>query len=57
MQFTPQQLAGSVSYSDSTRIGNWVEDISLREYQRSHFEVKLWPLHITVPLLQDKTPK
>lgn len=40
MQFTPQQLAGGVSYSDSTRIGNWVEDVNLREYERAHFEAK-----------------
>jgi hypothetical protein len=39
MQFTPQQLAGGASFSDSTRIGNWVEDVCLRDYQRAHFEV------------------
>lgn len=41
MQFTPQQLAGGVSYSDSTRIGNWVEDVCLRDYQKAHFEVRI----------------
>ena len=37
MQFTPQQLSGGASYQDATRIGNWVEDVCLREYQQSHF--------------------
>jgi hypothetical protein len=40
MQFTPQQLAGGACYSDSTRIGNWVEDVCLRDYQKAHFEDK-----------------
>ena len=39
MQFTPQQLAGGISYSDSTRVGNWVEDVCLKQYQQAHFEV------------------
>jgi hypothetical protein len=39
MQFTPQQLAGGACYSDSTRVGNWVEDVCLRDYQKAHFEV------------------
>ena len=40
MQFTPQQMAGGISYSHGTRIGNWNEDSSLQEgrsaaYQRN----------------------
>mmetsp|Transcript_31091 Transcript_31091/g.69806 ORF Transcript_31091/g.69806 Transcript_31091/m.69806 type:complete len:310 (+) Transcript_31091:51-980(+) len=40
MQFTPQQLAGSVSYNPKTRVGNWVEDICLQDYHQAHFEDK-----------------
>jgi len=38
MQFTPQQLAGGPKFSPVTRIGNWLEELSLEEAKVSNFQ-------------------
>ncbi|KAL8432678.1 hypothetical protein Efla_001073 [Eimeria flavescens] len=38
MAFTPQQLQGGPSYSDSTLIGNWLESRVLRDQRRAEFQ-------------------
>lgn len=37
MQFTPQQLAGAQRYGAKTRVGNWLEDMTLEEEKLSDF--------------------
>ena len=31
MQFTPQQLTGGPRYGQHTKIGNWSEDVEIKE--------------------------
>mmetsp|Transcript_90810 Transcript_90810/g.177670 ORF Transcript_90810/g.177670 Transcript_90810/m.177670 type:complete len:511 (+) Transcript_90810:52-1584(+) len=40
MQFTPQQLAGGPKFSPVTRIGNWLEELSLEEAKISNFQAR-----------------
>lgn len=40
MQFTPQQLAGGPKFSPVTRIGNWLEELSLEEAKVSNFQTR-----------------
>ena len=40
MQFTPQQLAGGPKYSAVTRIGNWLEELSLEEAKVANFQTR-----------------
>jgi Ca2+-binding EF-hand superfamily protein len=40
MQFTPQQLAGGPKFSPVTRIGNWLEELSLEEAKVGNFQTR-----------------
>mmetsp|Transcript_57347 Transcript_57347/g.94287 ORF Transcript_57347/g.94287 Transcript_57347/m.94287 type:complete len:115 (+) Transcript_57347:94-438(+) len=40
MQFTPQQMTGFAGYGDRTLIGNWSEDIQLKEDRLKSFVEK-----------------
>jgi hypothetical protein len=37
MQFTPQQLAGGITFGARTRVGNWCEDLALDAARRAEF--------------------